>query len=96
MTEEIDVLLRINGKIFEGKLHPQAVGKQTEKPNANPPAIPEIYAALLTIKDEGAAWVLRPKEFLRPEDFAEILNIVKGKNGHYVSAGKFSHFSIPK
>lgn len=96
MSEEIEVLLRINGRIFEGKLHPQTVGHPAEMPTAKAPAIPEIYAALLTIKDEGDAWVLRPKEFLRPEDFAEILNIVKGKNGHYVSAGKFSHFSIPK
>jgi len=96
MTEEIDVLLRIHGKFFEGKLHPQAVDKRSQIPTVNAPALPEIYAALVTMKDEGAAWVLRPRQFLRKEDFNEILTIVKQYGGQYVSAGRSSYFKIPK
>lgn len=60
------------------------------------PVFPELYAEMLTVSDEGSAWTVRPKEFLKPNDFREIASIVKQYGGTYVSAGKFSHFRVPK
>jgi len=95
-SEEIEIVLKIGSRFYEGRVHPQPVVKQAEIPTVNAPAIPETYAGLLSIRDEGAAWILRPKEFLRKEDFAEILRIVKQYKGEYVSAGRSSYFKIPK
>lgn len=96
MSEEIEVLLRINGRIFEGKLQPQKTGSQVPAPDAKRPMLPEPYAEMVAVTDEGSYWKIRPREFLRKEDFAEIARIVRQYKGDYVSAGKSSYFKIPK
>jgi len=40
--------------------------------------------------------VLEPRQYLGTENFAKIAQIVRGAGGDYVSAGKDSHFRIPK
>ena len=40
--------------------------------------------------------ILKPKSFLGSEDFAKIAHIVRTNKGEYISAGKESHFKIPK
>jgi hypothetical protein len=92
--EEVDVLLRIHGKFYEGKLKPQRIGSQV--PEAKVPMFPEPYCEMLTVTDEGSHWYIKPKAFLQTADFAEIARIVKQYGGNYVSAGRSSHFNIPK
>jgi len=96
MSEEIDVLVKIGSKFYEGKLHPQEVGHPAKLPDQKTPVFPEPYGEMVTVKDEGDYWVIRPRQYLGTENFAEILRIVKVYNGAYVSAGKSSHFRIPK
>jgi hypothetical protein len=96
MSEEIDVLLKIGSKFYEGKLHPQRSDQHPPNSIAKAPIFPEPYAEMLTVSDEGDAWTVRPREFLKPNDFKEIASIIKQYGGSYVSAGKFSHFRVPK
>jgi hypothetical protein len=96
MSEDIEVLLRIGGKFFEGKLQPQKTGSQFPAPDAKRPMLPEVYAEMVAVTDEGSYWKIKPKEFLRKEDFAEIARIVRQYKGEYVSAGRSSYFKIPK
>jgi hypothetical protein len=51
---------------------------------------------MLTVSDQGPYWQIKPKTFLQSDDFAEICRIVKQYKGGYVSAGKSSHFRVPK
>jgi hypothetical protein len=59
-------------------------------------AFPEDLAALLTFEDKGDMIVLKPRQFLGSENFAKIASVVRGLGGEYVSAGKNSHFKVPK
>lgn len=61
-----------------------------------PPVFPESLAELVTISDMGVNWEVRPRAFLNPSTFAELAGVIRGKGGVYVSAGKASHFVIPK
>jgi len=64
--------------------------------SAKRPIFPEPYSEMLTISDQGNCWQIKPKAFLETGDFSEILRLVKAYNGTYVSAGKSSHFRVPK
>jgi hypothetical protein len=59
-------------------------------------AFPEDLAALLTFEDKGDMIVLKPRQFLGSENFAKIASVARGLGGEYVSAGKNSHFKVPK
>ena len=54
------------------------------------------FADALTFTDGVTMWTVKANHFLQRDDFAEIARIVKGLGGSYVSAGKNSHFEIPK
>ena len=57
---------------------------------------PENLREYLSFKDSGEYIVIEPRQFLGAENFAEIAKIVREAGGDYVSAGKESHFRIPK
>jgi hypothetical protein len=97
MSEEIEVLVKIGNRFYEGKLHPQQVSQHASLPSASrAPVFPELYGELLTITDQGDSWYIKPKQFLQTADFAEIARIVKQFGGEYISAGKSSHFRVRK
>jgi hypothetical protein len=88
-VEELSRLLKQMDEILKR-------GLQRIQEVKKPPIFPEPYGEMVTVRDEGDYWVIRPKEYLGTENFAEILRIVKGYNGQYVSVGKSSHFKIRK
>ena len=92
--DEIEVSLKIGNRFYEGRLHPQKASSQA--PDARPPMFPELYSKMLTVTDGGTYWHIKPKKFLQTADFAEIARLVKQLGGEYISAGKASHFDIPK
>jgi hypothetical protein len=53
---------------------------------------------LLKFDDNNSTMVLivRPAHYLGSDNFAKIAAIVRNLGGSYVSAGKNSHFEIPK
>ena len=57
---------------------------------------PEELETLLTFEDKGDYIMIKPRQFLGSENFAKIASIVRGAGGEYKSAGKDSHFKVPK
>jgi hypothetical protein len=56
---------------------------------------PEL-AGMLLFEERDHFIVVKPRRFLGSDNFARIAAIVRDLNGEYVSAGKNSHFNIPK
>ncbi len=52
--------------------------------------------AMLIFEDKGAFIRITPRQFLGSENFAKIASAVRDAGGEYVSAGRDSHFRIPK
>lgn len=83
---------------------PSASVTQTPLPTEQTPRVKEILAALEPVKDllvidlnASAMFVMvKPASFLGPDNFANVAKIIHALDGHYMSAGKNSHFEIPK
>ena len=59
-------------------------------------SFPEELEARLTFEEKGDYIIIKPKQFLGSENFAKIASASRGMGGEYISAGKDSHFRIPK
>ncbi len=57
---------------------------------------PKDLEELLEFEEREEYIVIRPRRYLGSENFAKIASTVRGAGGEYVSAGKESHFRIPK
>jgi hypothetical protein len=57
---------------------------------------PEDLEALLSFEEKGDYIVVKPRQFLGSENFAKIASAVRGMGGEYISAGRDSHFRVPK
>ncbi|MEM2465774.1 MAG: hypothetical protein QXZ47_00505 [Candidatus Bathyarchaeia archaeon] len=57
---------------------------------------PEDLEGLLNFEDKGEYIKITPRQYLGAENFAKIAQIARGAGGDYISAGKDSHFRIPK
>ncbi len=87
-----------------------AVGQITQPPVAQTPApgpnlrtpdeirmsFPEELETRLGFEEKGDYIIIKPKQFLGSENFAKIASAVRGMGGEYISAGKESHFRVPK
>jgi hypothetical protein len=59
-------------------------------------AFPEDLEKLLSFEEKGDYIMVKPRQFLGSENFAKIASAVRGMGGEYISAGKESHFRVPK
>ena len=57
---------------------------------------PEDLENLLSFEEKEDYVMIKPRQFLGSENFAKIASTVRGAGGEYVSAGKASHFRVPK
>jgi hypothetical protein len=57
---------------------------------------PEDLEVLLSFEEKGDYIMVKPRQFLGSENFAKIASAVRGLGGEYISAGKDSHFRVPK
>jgi hypothetical protein len=57
---------------------------------------PEELEGLLIFTERGDHVIIKPRQYLGSENFAKIASIIRGAGGEYISAGKDSHFRIPK
>jgi hypothetical protein len=57
---------------------------------------PKDLADLLIFEVTPEGWKIRPRQYLGSENFAKIVAIVREAKGEYISAGKESHFRVPK
>lgn len=59
-------------------------------------SFPEELENRLGFEEKGDFIIIKPKQFLGSENFAKIASAVRGMGGEYISAGKDSHFRVPK
>lgn len=59
-------------------------------------SFPEDLEARLQFDEKGEYIIIKPKAFLGSDNFAKIASAVRGMGGEYISAGKDSHFRVPK
>lgn len=59
-------------------------------------SFPEELETRLSFEEKGDYIIVKPKQFLGSENFAKIASAVRGMGGEYISAGKDSHFRVPK
>jgi hypothetical protein len=59
-------------------------------------AFPKELESMLFFEDTGEYIVIKPRQYLGSENFARIASLVRGEGGEYISAGKESHFRVPK
>lgn len=59
-------------------------------------SFPEELEAKLSFEEKNDFIIIKPKQFLGSENFAKIASAVRGMGGEYISAGKDSHFRVPK
>ncbi|MDH5481600.1 MAG: hypothetical protein OEY22_01780 [Candidatus Bathyarchaeota archaeon] len=57
---------------------------------------PEDLESLLDFEEKDEYIVIQPRQFLGSENFSKIASIVRGIGGDYISAGRASHFRVPK
>jgi hypothetical protein len=57
---------------------------------------PEDLENLLSFEEKEDYIIIKPRQFLGSENFAKIASAVRGMGGEYISAGKASHFRVPK
>ncbi len=60
-------------------------------------AFPEDLSAMLYFEEAEDYVLVKPRQYLGPDNFRRIATIVRDQlGGEYVSAGKDSHFRIPR
>jgi hypothetical protein len=57
---------------------------------------PEDLENLLSFEEKEEYIMIKPRQFLGSENFAKIASVVREIGGDYISAGKASHFRVPK
>jgi len=57
---------------------------------------PEDLESLLSFEEKEDYIMIKPRQFLGSDNFAKIASIVREIGGDYISAGKESHFRVPK
>jgi hypothetical protein len=58
-------------------------------------SFPEELEARLSFEEKGDYIIIKPTQFLGT-NFAKIASAARGMGGEYISAGKDSHFRVPK
>ena len=82
---------------------PQTIGIDSREFLGEKKAVDEVRIAfsedlevLLGFEEKSDYVMVKPKHFLGSENFAKIASTVRGLGGEYISAGKDSHFRVPK
>ena len=51
---------------------------------------------MLTFEEKKEYIVIKPRQYLGSDNFSKIAAIIRGAGGEYISAGKQSHFRVPR
>jgi hypothetical protein len=105
IAEDLRIVSASLKSIAVSQLAPQTpTAPAPETPQAEKPLdiddvkmmFPEDLEGLLNFEDKGEYIKITPRQYLGAENFAKIAQIVRGAGGDYISAGKESHFRVPK
>ena len=58
--------------------------------------VPRGLKTKLTYEQTDDYVIVRPRRYLGREDFSKVAQIIREMGGEYVSAGKDSHFKVPR
>ncbi len=75
---------------------PKEADSKLRSPDEIRMSFPEELETRLGFEEKGDYIIIKPKQFLGSENFAKIASAVRGMGGEYISAGKDSHFRVPK
>lgn len=110
LIQRIDQLLNVLNMLARDLSEISKALKEVSVPAAAPPRPPERIAAIedartlfprdleemLEFEEKEEFIVIRPRRYLGSDNFAKIASIVRDAGGEYISAGKESHFRLPK
>ncbi len=109
VTEELKSVSTSLKPLAAGQTNQPAPPAQTVQPPPAPAAeqklrtldeirmsFPEELESLLGFEEKDDYIIIKLKGFLGSEKFAKIASAVRGMGGEYISAGKESHFRVPK
>jgi hypothetical protein len=57
---------------------------------------PEDLENMLNFEEKDDYIIIKPRQYLGSDNFSKIASVVRQAGGEYVSAGKASHFRVPK
>ncbi len=57
---------------------------------------PKDLEDMLLFEEKEEYIVIRPRQYLGSDNFAKIASIIRDQGGEYISAGKESHFRVPR
>jgi hypothetical protein len=57
---------------------------------------PEDLENLLNFEEKDDYIIIKPRQFLGSDNFSKIASVVRQAGGEYISAGKASHFRVPR
>ncbi len=109
VSEELKFVSTSLKSLVAGQTTQPASPAQPVQPPSAPPAgqnlrtldeirmsFPEELERLLGFEEKGDYIIIKLMGFLGSEKFAKIASAVRGMGGEYISAGKESHFRVPK
>jgi len=57
---------------------------------------PKDLEEMLMFEEKEEDIIVKPRQYLGSENFAKIASIIRDAGGEYISAGKESHFRVPR
>jgi len=108
VSEELRAVSTSLRSLATGQITPQPSAQTAQAPAAHEAgskqrsvdeirmSFPEDLENRLGFEEKGDYIIIKPKQFLGSENFAKIASAVRGMGGEYISAGKESHFRVPK
>ena len=72
---------------------PESVGKEIEDIRM---MFTKELEEMLIFEDKGNFIQITPRQYLGSENFAKIASVIREAGGEYISAGRNSHFRVPK
>jgi hypothetical protein len=59
-------------------------------------ALPEDLEDMLSFEERDDYIIIKPRQFLGSDNFSKLASAVRSVGGEYISAGKASHFRVPR
>jgi hypothetical protein len=59
-------------------------------------ALPEDLEDMLSFEERDDYIIIKPRQFLGSDNFSRLASAVRTVGGEYISAGKASHFRVPR
>jgi hypothetical protein len=104
LLEELLSIFRAANKVTTGQQAPatttapaQVTEQAQQLPEKLTKGLVEVIDLIKVETDtDSMFFIIRPKQFLGGENFAKVAKAVRDMGGSYQSAGKNSHFKVPK